>query len=234
MALVTIQVLEGVERGRIYPDLPTPVTIGREDDNAIRLNDERVSRFHAKIQEDGGRVIFTDLDSTNGSRINGRPTQMKVLQAGDQLTIGRCLLIFGSSADISAQAAEIERRRAEHRSPQDQTLAGPTPHAPDELVDGSDGFDVPFVVQDQIEELFPNGPPECPAGLTPLQRAQISDQFAYIHEQIRKVIESACEDSGEDLGREHTMRVAWKSWQALIQVEMNLAIALRQLSEPED
>lgn len=230
--MVTIQVLEGVERGRIYPDLATPVTIGREDDNAIRLNDERVSRFHAKIQEDGGRIIFTDLDSTNGSRVNGRPAQMKVLQAGDQLTIGRCLLIFGSSADITAYAAEIERRRAENGS-QDQTLAGPTPHAADEPVDGSDSFDLPFMVQDQLEQLFPNGPPECPAGLTALQRAQVSDQFAYVHEQIRKVIESACEEGEGEDGRPRSMRVAWKSWQELIQVEMNLAITLRQLSEPE-
>jgi predicted component of type VI protein secretion system len=88
MALVTLQVLEGLERGQVYAGIPTPVTIGREDDNHIRLNDERVSRFHAKIQEDNGRIILTDLDSTNGTRVNGHPVQMRVLQVGDQLSIG--------------------------------------------------------------------------------------------------------------------------------------------------
>src|SRR5262245_27904636 len=108
MALITIQVIEGLERGSVYENIPTPVTIGREDDNRIRLNDERVSRFHAKIQEDGGRVILTDLDSTNGTRVNGQPVQMRVLQPGDQMTIGRCLLLFGSREQITARMALLE------------------------------------------------------------------------------------------------------------------------------
>ena len=85
MATVTMQVLEGFEAGRLYCDLHTPITIGREEDNDIRLNDDRVSRFHAKIQEDAGRVILTDLDSTNGTRVNGHPVRMRVLQLGDQI-----------------------------------------------------------------------------------------------------------------------------------------------------
>ena len=93
MAQVSLQLLEGLERGPILRELNTPVTIGREDDNAVRLNDERVSRFHAKIQEDGGQLILTDLDSTNGNAINGHPIQMRVLQIGDQIAIGRCLLV---------------------------------------------------------------------------------------------------------------------------------------------
>src|SRR5579872_5685795 len=105
MAKITIQVLEGFERGRVFAELPTPVTIGREEDNTIQLNDERVSRFHVKIQEDGGRVILTDLDSTNGTRINGHPVQMRVLQYGDQLSIGRSILVYGSPGEIEANAA---------------------------------------------------------------------------------------------------------------------------------
>jgi FHA domain len=75
MATVTFQVLDGLEAGRLYCDLLTPISIGREEDNDIRLNDDRVSRFHAKIQDDAGRVIMTDLDSTNGTRINGHPVR---------------------------------------------------------------------------------------------------------------------------------------------------------------
>jgi hypothetical protein len=87
MPAITLQVLEGLERGRYYHDLVPPVSIGREDENTIRLNDERVSRFHAKLQEDAGRIILTDLDSTNGTRVNGRPVQMRVLKPGDQVAI---------------------------------------------------------------------------------------------------------------------------------------------------
>src|SRR5436190_22073912 len=109
MARITIQVLEGFERGRVFGDLATPITIGREEDNTIQLNDERVSRFHVKIQEDSGRVILTDLDSTNGTRINGHPVQMRVLQFGEQMSIGRSLLLYGSPGEIDGQVpAESE------------------------------------------------------------------------------------------------------------------------------
>src|SRR5207244_5508422 len=58
---VTFQVLEGIDKGRVFRDLPTPLTIGREEGNILRLNDERVSRFHAKVQIDSEDFILTDL-----------------------------------------------------------------------------------------------------------------------------------------------------------------------------
>ncbi len=71
MGLVTLQVLDGFEMGQVFENLATPVSIGRERDNDVALNDEQVSRFHAKIQDADGRLILTDLDSTNGTRVNG-------------------------------------------------------------------------------------------------------------------------------------------------------------------
>ena len=50
MALVTLRVLDGADRGRVFQNLATPVTIGREEGNSVQLNDERISRFHLKIQ----------------------------------------------------------------------------------------------------------------------------------------------------------------------------------------
>jgi hypothetical protein len=61
MALVTLRVLDGADRGHVFDNLPTPVTIGREEGNLVQLNDERISRFHFKIQEDGDRLVLTDL-----------------------------------------------------------------------------------------------------------------------------------------------------------------------------
>ena len=107
MALITLSVLEGLERGRIYEDLETPVSIGREEDNLIQLNDERVSRIHAKLQEDRSEVILTDLNSTNGSRVNGHPVQLRVLQPGDHVQIGRCTLLYGNDAQIAEHARQL-------------------------------------------------------------------------------------------------------------------------------
>ena len=65
MSLITLQVLDGADRGRLFTHLRPPVTIGREEGNDVQLNDERVSRFHIKIQEDNERLVLTDLQSTN-------------------------------------------------------------------------------------------------------------------------------------------------------------------------
>src|SRR5213079_874979 len=107
MTKVTFQILEGVDKGRAFRALPTPVTIGREEGNVLRLNDERVSRFHAKIQFDNGEIILTDLESTNGTRVNGNVVQIRRLRPGDRVGIGRSLLRFGSDAEIAARMAAL-------------------------------------------------------------------------------------------------------------------------------
>src|SRR5438876_8547424 len=105
MAKVTFQVLEGIDKGRIFRELPTPVTIGREEGNVLRLNDERVSRFHAKVQQDNGDIILTDLESTNGTRVNGTVVQIRRLRIGDRVCVGRSLLLFGSNEEIANRMA---------------------------------------------------------------------------------------------------------------------------------
>ena len=107
MKAVTFQVLEGIDKGRVFRDLPIPVTIGREEGNVLRLNDERVSRYHAKIQQDNDDVILTDLESTNGTRVNGNLVQIRRLRLGDCICVGRSLLLFGSNEEIAARIAEI-------------------------------------------------------------------------------------------------------------------------------
>ena len=72
MALVTLRVLDGADRGRTFEDVPTPFTVGREEGNSVQLNDERISRFHLKIQEDHEKLVLTDLESTNGTKVTAR------------------------------------------------------------------------------------------------------------------------------------------------------------------
>src|SRR5262245_45368384 len=108
MANVTCHVPEGVDKGRTFRELPTPVTIGREEGNLLRLNDERVSRFHAKVQIDNEDFILTDLESTNGTRVNGTVVQIRRLRIGDRVSVGRSLLLFGSNEEIAARMATLE------------------------------------------------------------------------------------------------------------------------------
>ncbi len=67
-----------------------PVMIGRVEDNDLQLPDEQVSRHHAVIeQEDGGRVVLRDLNSRNGTYVDGvRLAGSRVLTGGEQLRVG--------------------------------------------------------------------------------------------------------------------------------------------------
>ena len=81
-------------------------------------------------------------------------------------------------------------------------------------------------------ELFPTGPPQAPSGLRPVQKAEISDFLAYVHEQLRIVLETAMEDEGDD-AVEQTMLVDWVAWQRLLRVEMDLAVYIRKIADPD-
>ncbi len=230
MAQITLQLLEGLERGLTFRDLQTPVTIGREDDNTIRLNDERVSRFHAKIQEDGGQIILTDLESTNGTRINGHPIQMRVLQIGDQIAIGRCLLIFGSPEEITAKAEALLKNGRTETDSTARTLSGSDRHESGTAFGGlADGAAYRGAADDPAAELFPDGAPEPPTGLRPLQRAQVSDFLGYCHDQIRRILSSAAAEEGDS----RAMRVSWHDWQRLLKLEMDLAVSLKKVADPD-
>jgi len=231
VARITIQVLEGFERGRVFADLPTPVTIGREEDNTIQLNDERVSRFHVKIQEDDGRVILTDLESTNGTRINGHPVQMRVLQFGDQLSIGRSILVYGSVGEIDGQTrgtpvAGLRGRETHDPVPGRRTVSGPE----EGEGDADDAQQSEMMGGDEAQELFPKGPPEIPAGLKMSQMAQLSDILAYIHDQMALVVDMAVEDRQGNVSQ---MRLDRDHWQRLLKLEMQLASYLRQIVDPQ-
>jgi pSer/pThr/pTyr-binding forkhead associated (FHA) protein len=89
MSKLTLRVVQGADRGKVFSELRAPITIGREEGNAIQLNDERISRFHCKIQEDNDHLVLTDLESTNGTRVNGQDCQLRILRYGDIIAVGR-------------------------------------------------------------------------------------------------------------------------------------------------
>jgi hypothetical protein len=64
------------------------VVLGRARDADFRVQDPNVSRRHAMIYWDQGRVFLKDLGSTNGTLLNGRPVSSGVVSSGDIITIG--------------------------------------------------------------------------------------------------------------------------------------------------
>ena len=227
MTLVTIRVLEGMERGRVYSRSRLPVSIGREEDNTIQLNDDRISRFHAKLQDHSGRVILTDLDSTNGTRVNGHPIQMRVLQQGDVIAVGRCVLLFSERQN--------EDSLSDERVENDPTRTAYVPEGLS-LGNGEEGdidFDEPPNPGLGTEPgvLFPLGRPELPATLSGLERVQVSDLLSYVHEQLGTVVRATTEELHSTTGR--LIRCDWSAWMRLTSLQAELAEYLRLINNPD-
>jgi Protein of unknown function (DUF3662)/FHA domain len=64
------------------------LTIGRAADNDLVLRDERVSRHHGRIAGRRGTLVYSDLESTNGTEVNGHRVTEVVLGAGDTIHLG--------------------------------------------------------------------------------------------------------------------------------------------------
>ncbi len=78
-------------RGRVVDelDLKVDLTIGRAEENGLQLNDPKVSRHHARVERAGATFVITDLDSANGTRVDGsRLTEPHTLQHGERISIG--------------------------------------------------------------------------------------------------------------------------------------------------
>ena len=79
----------------VVPLARSQITIGRDEDNTIRLTERNVSRRHARLERLNGGYTVADLGSYNGVRINGVKIERRSrLEAGDRITIGDYLLRF--------------------------------------------------------------------------------------------------------------------------------------------
>jgi hypothetical protein len=77
------------------------LTIGRSADNDLVLPDGRVSRHHARIVGRRGTLVYADLGSTNGSRVNGVAVGELVLGIGDRIELGDTIIIVEVAGDAS-------------------------------------------------------------------------------------------------------------------------------------
>ncbi len=74
-----------------------PVVIGRLPECAVVLSDPNVSRRHAQVTRQGTEIVVADLQSTNGTRVNGVPVRERVLHDGDEITVGTTSIRYEAS-----------------------------------------------------------------------------------------------------------------------------------------
>ena len=224
MALITLRVLDGADRGRVYESLTTPVTIGREEGNSVQLNDERVSRFHLKIQEDQEKLVLTDLESTNGTKVNGEDIQLRILRVGDMISVGRSVLLFGSREEIAERLASLrggDLKGTGTIAPENAAASLRAASLEYEL-NWSENPDLQLTCQSM-------SPPELPERLSPGQAAQLSELLEYLHVRIRDLLASV-----QANGHGKPVSLDERRWQNLLDLQALLAEYLRAIGEPRE
>ena len=99
------------------------LTFGRSHEAGVQLADQRVSRLHASIEPAGDRYRVRDLDSTNGTYLNGRMVKgRQLLASGDEIALGDGSLYFLdlteaglTQATAHARALLARRERGDRR-----------------------------------------------------------------------------------------------------------------------
>lgn len=87
-------IIAGPIQGSIFELTEDEVSIGREVSSQVRLADPSVSRRHTLIKRENDCFKIIDLDSFNGTYVNGVPVIEQPLNQGDQITIGDVMLLF--------------------------------------------------------------------------------------------------------------------------------------------
>ena len=96
-------VIYGVELGKRIALGAEEVECGRSMQTAIPLDDDAVSRRHARFAWTGSTFIVSDLGSTNGTFVNDTSVRERTLQDGDQVKIGHTIFkfIWGANIELS-------------------------------------------------------------------------------------------------------------------------------------
>jgi DNA-binding NtrC family response regulator len=130
-AFIVVDHLDDADRGSQVVDLPDgqDVTIGRSASATVHVDDDSVSRMHARIRRNGDTIEVEDLGSRNGTRVNGeRISAVTRVSAGDEIAIGPIIAVVGVTSALRRSspiadaavgearlAAEVDRSVRYHR-----------------------------------------------------------------------------------------------------------------------
>jgi two-component system cell cycle response regulator len=114
----SLLVLSGRALGQLFKLPPGEVVLGRSTEADIRLDDEGVSRLHAKIRRrTDGTVEVADLDSTNGTYVNGAQIRHFTLSDGDRIQIGSVTILQFRFQDSLEEQLQEQLRESVIRDP---------------------------------------------------------------------------------------------------------------------
>jgi hypothetical protein len=128
--MATLSLGKALGKAQSWPLGEAALTIGRRPENSIVLDDPFASGRHAKVGQDRNGYYVEDLDSSNGTLLNGQRVQCAALKSGDVIRIGNQELRFDDAG--AEMATQIFSRPLGGEAPQ---TAAPQAAAPSALLD---------------------------------------------------------------------------------------------------
>jgi len=124
----SVMAIAGPIRGQIVSLTGEALSIGRASGNQLSISDLALSRHHCCIGCESGQTVIRDLESHNGTFVNGLPIRERTLEHGDQIKIGHSIFVFVLSETTDVELANVSE------SPQNPALQtielSRHPHAP--------------------------------------------------------------------------------------------------------
>ena len=99
-------VIRGADQGAKFELQTENVLLGRDRASDIQLRDSEVSRRHAEFHQSGGEFTVQDLESSNGTFVNGRRVQRQTLASGDQVQTGTTVMLYTGAPHAGEDVAE--------------------------------------------------------------------------------------------------------------------------------
>jgi len=107
--VVKVRIVEGPGTGTEF-EIDQAAILGRLDTNDIPVQDPKASREHAKIYKQGSKFSVVDLNSSNGTFVNGKQITKQTLEHEDRITIGKVTMLFENPEEAAIKAAAPQRK----------------------------------------------------------------------------------------------------------------------------
>ena len=108
-----VVVVSGPAKGTLVRLMADQLSVGRDSANDLCLRDRAVSRRHFAITKTDAAFQLVDLESHNGTFVNGIPVRRKLLTHGDTIRVGRCELVFLITDETDDATEMVQFREAD-------------------------------------------------------------------------------------------------------------------------
>jgi two-component system cell cycle response regulator len=106
-----LTVMAGSNVGEMHEIEGNEMVLGRGQNASLRLNDDGVSRRHARIFRSGDKILIEDLNSSNGTLVNGESVTQRILEDGDKVRLGSITILkftYHDHLDVSFQQQMLD------------------------------------------------------------------------------------------------------------------------------